>query len=245
MIKIIKIKLTMRSKDIKNEIRKRITKDQLGIFKTEIYKDMHKEINYFLGEIFDDNMKIKDAIIGQTVTQTDILQMYVWIPRYKYTIFNGNNGGIAAQEINITFESGTASTGTVSCTDSVAGSGTSSETCTDTTNGSVTNGTSTYTHPSFSFGTSSLTGFWVGKFETSNVTNCTAVNNAVGAACDLTTLGIQIKPNVTGWRGASVSTFFTSIKNIATQYSKYTITIHFETLSLYLNIAIIQIKFAN
>ena len=53
----------MRSKDIKNEIRKRITKDQLGIFKTEIYKDMHKEINYFLGEIFDDNMKIFDIDI--------------------------------------------------------------------------------------------------------------------------------------------------------------------------------------
>ena len=148
---------------------------------------------------------------------TEVSQMYVWIPRYKYTIFNGNNGSAAAQEINVTFESGITSTGTVTCTDAVAGSGSSSETCTDTTNGSVTNGTSTYTHPAFTFGTVSLTGFWVGKFETGNVTSCTAGSTS-GAGCDFTTLGIQIKPNVNSWRGARVSTFYTTIASISTTY---------------------------
>src|SRR5574344_2851985 len=53
---------------------------------------------------FDDNMNIRDAIIGQTVTQTDILQMYVWIPRYKYLLWNAENGTSDPQAISITFE---------------------------------------------------------------------------------------------------------------------------------------------
>ncbi len=36
-----------------------------------------------------------------------------------------------------------------------------SEICTDSTNGSIINGTSTYTHPAFTFGDEELTGFWV------------------------------------------------------------------------------------
>ena len=57
---------------------------------------------------------------GQTINvETEVAQMYVWIPRYKYTIFNGTGSvGVPVQEINVTFESGTAKTGTVTCTDS-------------------------------------------------------------------------------------------------------------------------------
>ncbi len=161
----------------------------------------------------------KTYSVGDTILMTDISQMYVWIPRYKYTIFNGNNGSVAVQQINIAFESGTASTGTVSCTNAVAGSGNSSQNCTDTTNVSVTNNTSTYTHPAFTFGSTSLTGIWIGKFELSNVTACTPVTEAVGTSCDLTTLGIQTKPNVTSWRGARVSTYYTVIASIAANYS--------------------------
>lgn len=71
---------------------------------------------------------------GDTILMSDISQMYVWIPRYKYTIFNGNNGSTAVQQINVVFENEAASTGTVSCTNAVTGGGTSSQTCTDTTN---------------------------------------------------------------------------------------------------------------
>jgi hypothetical protein len=95
---------------------------------------------------FDDNMKIKDSIIGQTVTQTDILQMYVWIPRYKYLLWNANNGSSNPQAISITFEA--------SATPKSAG----------TTNGTW------LTHPAFTFGTTELPGIWVGKFENSGST---------------------------------------------------------------------------
>ena len=51
--------------------------------------------------------------VGQEVTEEEVSLWYVWIPRYKYTIFNGNNEGVPEQLITVTFESGTDKTGTV------------------------------------------------------------------------------------------------------------------------------------
>ena len=130
--------------------------------------------------------------VGDEVTEEDVALWYVWIPRYKYTIFNGNNGSVAAQLINVTFESGTARTGTVTCSDNADGS----ETCS-----TITNGTSTYTHPAFKFGNTELTGFWVGKFEVSGSTSA-----------------ITVKPNVTSLRSQTVSSFFTAIQKVKTTY---------------------------
>ena len=140
--------------------------------------------------------------VGDVVTEEDIDLWYVWIPRYTYTIFNGNNGSANEQEIQIKFESGTNSSGTVKCVDTVSGSGNSSETCTDSTNGSIVNGRSTYTHPAFTFGTQELTGFWVGKFKISGSTD-----------------KITIKPNVSSLRKQTVSSFFNSILNMKTTYN--------------------------
>ena len=130
--------------------------------------------------------------VGDEVAEEDVALWYVWLPRYKYTIFNGNNGSAAAQLINVTFESGTNRTGTVTCSDNADGS----ETCS-----TITNGTSTYTHPAFKFGNTELTGFWVGKFEVSGSTSA-----------------ITVKPNVTSLRTQTVSSFFTAIQNAKTTY---------------------------
>ena len=123
--------------------------------------------------------------VGDEVTEEDVALWYVWIPRYKYTIFNGSNGSAAAQLINVTFESGVSRTGTVTCTDNADGS----ETCS-----TITNGTSTYTHPAFKFGNTELTGFWVGKFEIST-TDSTCNTSATSANCNKV-LTMSIKPNV-------------------------------------------------
>ena len=140
--------------------------------------------------------------VGDTIAETDIALWYVWIPRYTYTVFNGNNGSVDPLEIQIKFENGTNSNGTVECVDTVSGSGTSSEVCTDSTNGSVINNVSTYTHPAFTFGGQELTGFWVGKFEISGSTS-----------------QITIKPNVSSLRNNNLATFFTAIQNMNTIYS--------------------------
>ena len=111
-----------------------------------------------------------DAPAGTEIAMSDINTMWVWIPRYKYTIFNANMSGSEVtneQEIKIEFEIGTTSTGTVTCVDSINNADGTSEVCTDSTYGEVTNGKSTYTHPAFTFGDTELTGFWFAKFENS------------------------------------------------------------------------------
>ena len=167
------------------------------------------------------------ASAGTTIPMSDINTMWVWIPRYTYTYLNTNT----PEEIQIKFESSTASTGTIKCTDAVTGTSSTSETCTDTTNNGLVAGTSTYTHPAFWWDKNDnnvreegeeLTGIWVGKFEVSSDTTCTASSNvAVGSGCNLQTIRPQIKPNVTSWRGAQVGTFFNGIQKMRESGNKY------------------------
>ena len=136
------------------------------------------------------------AVAGTTIPMDAINTMWVWIPRYTYTYLNTNT----PEEIQIKFEKGTNSSGTISCSDTATGTSSTSETCTDTTNGSLKAGTSTYTHPAFWWDKDDdnvresgeeLTGIWVGKFEIGN--------------------SQIIKPNVTSWRSANVSTLHNGI----------------------------------
>ena len=167
------------------------------------------------------------ASAGTTIPMDDINTMWVWVPRYTYTYLNTNT----PQEINIKFESGTNSTGTIKCSDAVTGTSSTSETCIDTTNNGLVAGTSTYTHPAFWWDKNDnnireeneeLTGIWVGKFVVSSDTTCTASNQvAVGSGCNLQTIRPQIIPNVTSWRGAQVGTFFNGIQKMRESGNKY------------------------
>ncbi len=165
--------------------------------------------------------------IGTEIPMDAINTMWVWIPRYTYTYLNTNT----PQEINIKFEKGTLSSGTIKCVDNVTGTSSTSETCTDTINNGLVAGTSTYTHPAFWWDKNDnnvreeneeLTGIWVGKFEVSSDTTCTESNQvAVGSGCNLQTIRPQIKPNVTSWRGAQVGTFFNGIQKMRESGNKY------------------------
>ncbi len=165
--------------------------------------------------------------VGDEIPMNKINTMWVWIPRYTYTYLSTNT----PEEIKIKFESGTDSSGTIKCQDSVTGTSSKSETCTDSTNGSLKAGTSTYTHPAFWWDKNDnsiretgeeLTGIWVGKFEVSSDTTCTPSNNATaGIGCNLQTIRPQIKPNVTSWRGASIGTFFNGIQKMRESGNKY------------------------
>ena len=214
-----KFKLEVLNKIYGNELEK-IYKDNSGANSPELlnnmipvyydgnnwkYADIYKEWYDYDKKEWANAVVLNDGVsknVGDTITEDEISLWYVWIPRYTYTIFNGNNGSVDEQEIQIKFESGISSSGTVKCVDAVSGSGTSSETCTDSINGSIKNGTSTYTHPTFTFGSDELTGFWVGKFEVSGSTD-----------------KITIKPNISSLRNQTVSSFFTAIQNIGTIYS--------------------------
>ena len=163
--------------------------------------------------------------VGSTVPMEAISTMQVWIPRYKYKVWNYNLDGTKTsepQEIEIKFEKGTNTTGEIKCTDNIQGEGgdgtsevcaINNEECSD----NLCNG-AYYTHPAFTFGSVDLTGFWVGKFEVSSDINCTSTNYAnVGDGCNLTTINPLVKPNLSDWRGAQFATFDSAIRNMVNE----------------------------
>ena len=80
----------------------------------------------------------------------------------------------------------------------------------------------TNAHDAFTFGTQELNGFWVGKFENSSNVTCTPAEfSAVEAECNLTTIRPKILPNVTSWRGASISTFFNDMQKMTESSNQY------------------------
>ena len=116
-----------------------------------------------------------NADVGTTIPENDILAYFVWIPRYKYKLFNASYAsGTSAQVIEVTFENETSTTGTVTCT--YASNGT--ETCQNKANGNW------YTHPAFTMINASgnkteYKGIWVAKFEVSGSTTAPRVKPGV------------------------------------------------------------------
>ena len=148
----------------------------------------------------DTRSKYKSASIGTEIPMDDILTMQVWIPRYKYKVWNYNADGTKTsnpQEIEIVFESETEKTGEITCTDTISGTdGAKSESC-KINNTACTDSTCNnkyYTHPAFTFGEEELKGFWIGKFE------------LTGTISRITT-----KPNLTSITNQRVGDFSTNI----------------------------------
>ena len=118
-----------------------------------------------------------NASKGTTIPENDILAYFVWIPRYKYKLFNATyKSGTSAQVIDVTFENGTSTTGTVTCTYASNGA----ETCQNKANGNW------YTHPAFTLGDTELEGIWVGKFETTGTTSAPTVKPGVQSLTSMT-----------------------------------------------------------
>ena len=122
---------------------------------------------------------------NEVIPETAIESYFVWIPRYKYQIFDtGSYTSLTTktnkeQIINIVFENK------------------------DTTPSNGTTKDSWLTHPAFTSFDSN--GFWVGKFETgydgATTTTAAQVNN-------VDTSKIIIKPNVYSWRNMTVGNMF-------------------------------------
>lgn len=110
-----------------------------------------------------------NASVGTTINEGDILAYYVWIPRYRYVLFNTGFESVSDREIQIEFEK-----------------------TTDTISSGTQNG-EYLSHPAFWWDNNSdgvrdadeeLAGFWVGKFETSGTTSSPRIKpnmNSVGS----------------------------------------------------------------
>jgi len=123
-----------------------------------------------------------NADVGTVVPEADILAYFVWIPRYKYKLFNATYAsGTSPQVIDVTFENGSSSTGTVTCTHGTNGA----ETCQNKSNGNW------YTHPAFTMINASgnkteLKGIWAGKFETTGSKTTPTVKPGVSSLKNIT-----------------------------------------------------------
>ena len=97
-----------------------------------------------------------NASAGTTISEEDILAYYVWIPRYKYQLFNVDSTTIDPIEIQVEFEEGTP------------------------TKSSGTSNGEWLTHPAFTLGTDELKGIWVGKFSTTGSAETPTIKPNIG-----------------------------------------------------------------
>ena len=169
----------------------------------------------------------QNAEYGTEIAQSDILAYYVWIPRYKYKVWNiskqaGEESTYAynayTEGIDIVFENGKKSTGRINCeynynVDTTNGgidlSATTAETCTGS-NGQY------YTHPAFTFGNNELKGFWISKYEISS-----SDPTATYGGGNVTNLTVRSLPNVNSWRNISIGNISTVIQNMQTSSNIY------------------------
>ena len=153
---------------------------------------------------------------GTPIPESDVLAYYVWIPRYKYKVFNitktigTDSYNAQTTGIDIVFEGGKVSTGTIKCNyDFTITDGSLSEICTGS-NGEY------YTHPAFTLGGKVSTGFWVGKFEISSENP-----SATYGGGNVTNLTVRIKPNVRSWRYNRVTNFYKVIYDMQIENNIY------------------------
>ncbi len=131
--------------------------------------------------------------VGDTIQESDIESYFVWIPRYRYQIFDEGNYTTyidskptesIAKEIQIEFE-----------TNAV-------EASTGSTKGEW------LTHPAFT--NFDVNGIWVGKYET-GYKGATSTEAAQVNATDSSK--VIVKPNVYSWRNSTVSNMFKTAYN--------------------------------
>ncbi|MDO5569827.1 MAG: hypothetical protein Q4G04_07005, partial [bacterium] len=107
---------------------------------------------------------------GYAITESHVFAYYVWIPRYRYTLFNVGTSTVSSQLIEVTFETAD----TQKSTGSTVGS--------------------QLTHPAFTWGTGDelqeLDGIWVGKFETTGTTSFPTIKPSISPLVEQTVSGL-------------------------------------------------------
>ena len=131
---------------------------------------------------------------GSIINEDDIESYFVWIPRYKYKIWNTGKYDGYYELSNLK----DAATGEDSFSQFARGNTRIIEIVFENKDENASSaGTEVgeyLTHPAFKLGEKNLSGIWVGKFE-------------VGKSGD----NIIVKPNVTSWRNETVGTFFNTM----------------------------------
>lgn len=156
--------------------------------------------------------------LGTTINPNDISAFYVWIPRYKYKLWNVTGSqGIDSYDaynkgIDIVFEKQTETSGVVRCENNTCYSDNLMITkVTNNDNGKY------YTHPAFTTKDKELTGIWVSKYEISTNDNKCNSNNISG--CLSKDLEFESIPGNIAWRNNYLSYFYQSVKKQGGNYN--------------------------
>ena len=137
------------------------------------------------------------ALAGTEILESNILMYYVWVPRFRYKLFNASFAAQTTKTIDIIFEGKRASD----------------------SNG-VTNG-SWLTHPAFTFGTNEVNGFWVAKFEA----GYNGAVSAAGAQVATPDLNKMIsKPSTYSWRSIALANINTVVQSATLNGNIYGLT---------------------
>ena len=168
---------------------------------TVTYADTSKKWYDYCNKVWANAVILEDGVnykVGETIQESDIQSYFVWIPKYKYKLWNVNTPSDTAHEIEIIFDT----------KDTIDVEGVSCKTpMTSGDSGNCKNG-EYMTHPAFiSMG---VNGFWVGKFET-GYTGATSTTAAQVNSND--TSKVIIKPNVYSWRSITVKNMFETSYN--------------------------------
>lgn len=151
----------------------------------------------------------KSSPLGTTIKDSDINEFYVWIPRFKYRLWNvTGEPNISSYDaytkgIDISFEKNKESGGSIYCKDNICYSDE------ERTISLTQNDNDKYYTPSSFTNNEELLGFWVGKYEVSN--GCK--DNCLTNSSDLTIL-----PNQESWRNNNLSNYYEAIKGKGNGY---------------------------
>ena len=146
------------------------------------------------------NIVLEDATFTtsgseEILDESKAYSMLVWIPRYAYQITSQyHQSGSTAGNINVVFID--------TNNQNKDKSKTYNETYPSYSTGS---GMTDYVvHPAFNYGGNKLSGFWVGKYETSS----TEGNSNSSSGDNVTSKTVQIKAGVSSWRHIEISNIF-------------------------------------
>ena len=180
-----------------------------------IYNNLLSGYNDFEPKTLQEYYLSKD--LGTTISNNDISSLYVWIPRYKYKLWNvtGTNGvdsyDAYNKGIDIIFEKQNETSGVIKCQNNICYSDNLQIT-------KVTNNDNNkyYTHPAFSNQNSELTGFWVSKYEISTPEE--KCNDETPEGCLSDNLIIESKAENVSWRNNKLTNFYQNIKKLGSNY---------------------------
>ena len=123
---------------------------------------------------------------GDTIPEAKIKAYYVWIPRYKYKLFDNTT----ESTIDIVFENK------------------------NTTKSESTTVGQYLTHPAFTYGTEELSGFWVGKFETTGTVSSPTIKPYMSDNSNSTIISLRSMRFSTQYKtSVTVSSNSTMMKN--------------------------------